>query len=386
MDSFLHKLVGLYELLNKRVSIEDTMEEINKTFKDFIPFDKISIVLIENTGSIYVQAVHSNYALVLKKGFSTSIHGTSLQNVISSKQHRVIHDYRKYLDENPNSQLTKLIMQEGILSSITCPLIANELCFGVIIFSSKNPNVYNDTCMRYANMISNNMAIVIEKSLLVDDLLIASITGFARLVEAKDSDTGLHIERMQNYSKLIALELQKNEKFSTIIDELFIENIFRFSPLHDIGKVGIADGILLKPAKLTPEEFEVMKKHTIIGGEVLKNASNNFIRNGRNFFDVGIDITLGHHEKYNGKGYPFGLSGDQIPLSARIVAVADVFDALTSRRVYKNAIAIDDATKIIVDEKGKSFDPDVVQAFCNTLDNVLDIFNKYQENIDFDRR
>lgn len=386
MNRFWYKLVGLYELLNKRVSIEDIMEELSKSFKDFVPFDRIGIILIDNAKNAYLQAVHSDYTPMLKKGFSTNISNASLENIVACKCARIINDYRTHLDENPDSEPTKLLLQEGILTSLACPLITNDICFGIIMFSSKNADIYKEAHKEYARMISNNMATVIEKNLLVDDLLIASITGFARLVEAKDSDTGLHIERMQNYSKLIAMELQKNGKYSNRIDDSFIEDIFRFSPLHDIGKVGIADGILLKPAKLTPEEFEVMKKHTLIGGQVLKSATNNLLRNGKDFFKNGIDIALYHHEKFNGTGYPFGLFEEQIPLSARIVAVADVFDALTSRRVYKNAIAVDEAVKIIVEEEGKSFDPEVVQAFLRILHEILDVFNKYQEGIDFDRR
>jgi len=222
--------------------------------------------------------------------------------------------------------------------------------------------------------------------LLVDDLILTSITGFARLVEAKDSETGLHLDRMQNYSKIIALEMQKTEPYQKIIDQTFIDDIVRFSPLHDIGKVGIADGILLKPSKLTPEEFEVMKKHTIIGSEVLKKASNNLLRNGKNFFDIGIEIALCHHEKYNGTGYPNGLVGEEIPLSARIVMVADVLDALTSKRVYKNAIAMEEAFYIIEQESGISFDPNIVKALLDSKERILDVYNRYQENIDFDRR
>jgi response regulator RpfG family c-di-GMP phosphodiesterase len=235
-------------------------------------------------------------------------------------------------------------------------------------------------------MIANQMAITIEKNLLVDELILTTIIGLARLVEAKDSDTGMHLERMQNYSRVIATTLRRIDKYKSIIDNQFINDIFKFSPLHDIGKVGIADGILLKPAKLTPEEFEVMKKHTIIGAEVLRKASTNLLQNGRHFFDMGIEIALSHHEKYNGKGYPYGLSGGAIPLSARIVTVADVFDALTSKRVYKRAMDLDFSLQMITDESGKSFDPDIVEALLNSKEQILEIYEKYHESIDIDRR
>lgn len=386
MENYLVELVKFYELLNKRISVEGTLRYAYHMFKEYIPYDRIGIALLGNEGNFYSQAVCSDYDPKLGKGFSLSTYDTSLNDIIITKKHRVINDYKRYLIEHPNSQATQLIVEEGIKSSIACPLITNEICFGILIFSSKNLGAYNNKHLEIAKMIANAVAITIEKNLLVDDLILTSITGFARLVEAKDSDTGLHLERMQNYTKTIAKKLQKNKKYKEIIDDSFIDNAYRYAPLHDIGKVGIADGILLKPAKLTQEEFEVMKRHTIIGAEVLKKASTNLLRNGKHFFDMAVEIALYHHEKYNGTGYPFGLSGDDIPVSARIVMVADVFDALTSKRVYKNALAIEDALKIIRAERGQSFDPDVVDALMEAKDEMLMIFKKYQENIDFERR
>jgi len=353
---------------------------------EYIPYDRIGIVLLDNEGNVYSQAVRTEYAPQLQEGFSVSLSDTSLKTVISSKEHRIINNYMDYYSQNPNSESTRLILKEGIMASVACPLVTNDLCFGVLLFSSKTPNIYSDYHVGIVKMIANQMAITIEKNLLVDELILTTIIGLARLVEAKDSDTGMHLERMQNYSRVIATTLRRIDKYKSIIDNQFINDIFKFSPLHDIGKVGIADGILLKPAKLTPEEFEVMKKHTIIGAEVLRKASTNLLQNGRHFFDMGIEIALSHHEKYNGKGYPYGLSGGAIPLSARIVTVADVFDALTSKRVYKRAMDLDFSLQMITDESGKSFDPDIVEALLNSKEQILEIYEKYHESIDIDRR
>lgn len=386
MNNFLNKLTSLYELLNKRVSIDETLEYIYNSFMEYIPYDRIGIVLLDNEGNVYSQAVRTEYAPQLQEGFSVSLSDTSLKTVISSKEHRIINNYMDYYSQNPNSESTRLILKEGIMASVACPLVTNDLCFGVLLFSSKTPNIYSDYHVGIVKMIANQMAITIEKNLLVDELILTTIIGLARLVEAKDSDTGMHLERMQNYSRVIATTLRRIDKYKSIIDNQFINDIFKFSPLHDIGKVGIADGILLKPAKLTPEEFEVMKKHTIIGAEVLRKASTNLLQNGRHFFDMGIEIALSHHEKYNGKGYPYGLSGGAIPLSARIVTVADVFDALTSKRVYKRAMDLDFSLQMITDESGKSFDPDIVEALLNSKEQILEIYEKYHESIDIDRR
>lgn len=287
--------------------------------------------------------------------------------------------------ENPLSEPTKLIIEEGIKSSITYPICSNGVCVGIIIFSSKQINTYDDKYLEMIKAITNSLAISIEKNLLVDELILTSITGLAKLVEAKDYDTGAHIERMQEYSKIIAISLSKKEKYENIINSKYIRDIYKFSPLHDIGKVGIADGILLKPGKLTPEEFQVIKTHTLIGEDVLKKSSNNLLRSGRHFFDMAIDIVVGHHEKFDGTGYPYGVSEHNIPLAARIVMVADVLDALTSKRVYKQPIDIDISIKMMDDEKGKMFDPDIIEALFESKNEILIIYEKARENIEWSR-
>ena len=386
MDNFMNNLVNLYELLNIGISIEGTVEYIFNSFGGYIPYNRIGIAMLDINGKVYSQAVQSDYVPLLKEGYSVDLPYTSLRALIKNREIRILNDYVEHLKQSPNSEPTKLIVDEGIRASIACPLVTNNICIGVILFSSKQKNIYDENHASMAKLIANFMAISIEKNLLVDDLILASITGFARLVEAKDSDTGLHLERMQSYSKIVAESLGKKNKYKNIVTDQYVKDIFKFSPLHDIGKVGIADGILLKPAKLTHEEFEVMKTHTIIGADVLKKASNNLLRSNRHFFDMGIEIVIGHHEKYNGKGYPHGISGDEIPISARIVAAADVLDALTSKRVYKNAIDLESSLQIIAEDSGKSFDPDVVEALFDSKTQVVDIYEKHRENIDLERR
>ena len=190
------------------------------------------------------------------------------------------------------------------------------------------------------------------------DMMIFSL---AKLAESRDNDTGRHLERIREFSKILAVELATHQKFESIIDQQFIDLIYMTSPLHDIGKVGIPDHILLKPGKLTDDEFEAMKLHTLIGGETLRAAAESHPE--ATFLQMALDITLMHHEKWNGKGYPHGLSGEDIPLSARIVAVADVYDALTTQRVYKPAFSHDEAREIILESCGSHFDPDIVEAF-----------------------
>ncbi len=190
----------------------------------------------------------------------------------------------------------------------------------------------------------------------------AIILALAKLAEHRDPETGAHLERVQEYCRLLSETLAADPRFAAVINKSFIETIVRSCPLHDIGKVGIPDRILLKPGRLTPDEFEIMKRHAAIGGDTIRNL----ITQGRtqDFLQMGMEIAYHHHEKYNGKGYPFGLAGAAIPLSARIVAVADVYDALTSKRVYKEAMPHEQAAAIIQEDAGSHFDPDVVAAFC----------------------
>jgi putative two-component system response regulator len=151
-------------------------------------------------------------------------------------------------------------------------------------------------------------------------------------------------------------------KFECVVDAQFVELIYLTSPLHDIGKVGIPDSVLLKPGKLTSEEFEIMKRHTLIGGETLFASATAYPETG--FIKMALDITMKHHERWDGTGYPFQLQGEQIPLCARIVSIADVYDALTTKRVYKDAYTHEDAVRIIYDSRGTHFDPDLVDAFA----------------------
>lgn len=189
------------------------------------------------------------------------------------------------------------------------------------------------------------------------------VTAFslAKLAESRDPETGQHLERMRRYVCELSIIMGSWEKYESVIDSAFMETIYYASPLHDIGKVGIPDFILLKPGKLSDDEFGVMKTHTMVGGDTLKAANDE--AGGSSFLEMGCEIAYFHHEKWNGQGYPFGRSGDEIPLAARIVALGDAYDALTTKRPYKEAFSHEKSRDIIVEAAGEHFDPDVVDAF-----------------------
>jgi putative two-component system response regulator len=190
------------------------------------------------------------------------------------------------------------------------------------------------------------------------DLVIFSM---AKLAESRDPETGAHLERIRSYARTIAEQLSHHERFRDVIDGDFIRTLYLTSPLHDIGKVGIPDSVLLKPGRLDKDEFEIMKQHTVIGSTTLDAALQT--HPSAEFLHFARDIAWTHHERYDGQGYPRGLVGEEIPLCGRIVALADVYDALTTRRVYKPAFSHATARRIILKEKGNAFDPDVADAF-----------------------
>lgn len=205
------------------------------------------------------------------------------------------------------------------------------------------------------------------------DLVIFAIS---KLVESRDYSTGNHLDKMRHYSKILAEYFYENGYHRDIINAVFIDNIFLTSPLHDIGKIGIPDHILLKADRLDDQEFEIMKTHTIIGYETLMAAATKGIK--ADYLQMSAEIALSHHEKWDGTGYPQGLKGDEIPISARIVALADVYDALVSKRVYKNAFPHDTARSIILRESGTHFDPMVVKAFLAKEEQFIEIGNRFK--------
>lgn len=213
----------------------------------------------------------------------------------------------------------------------------------------------------------------------------ATIMAMASLAETRDSDTGNHLHRTQYYVLALAKRLQSNPRFSASLDDRSIDAIYQSAPLHDIGKVGIPDHILLKPGRLTPEEFEIMKTHTVIGRDVII-AAERLITASDTFLSTARHITYCHHEKWDGSGYPLGLAGEDIPMAARLMALADVYDALISRRIYKEAIPHDMATAIILEGRGAHFDPDIVDAFLDVQNQFCEIAIRFSDSDEALRR
>jgi putative two-component system response regulator len=206
-----------------------------------------------------------------------------------------------------------------------------------------------------------------------------TILAMASLAETRDSDTGNHIRRTQYYIKLLAQKLKTHDRFWFFLNDQTIDMLFKTAPLHDIGKVGIPDRILMKPGRFTPEEFEIMKSHTTLGRNAIQHAENQLGMEVE-FLKLAKEIAYYHQEKWDASGYPDGIGGDDIPISARLMAVADVYDALISRRVYKEGMPHEKAVSIIIEGKGSHFDPDIVDAFVELAEEFRAVALRFSDS------
>ncbi len=235
----------------------------------------------------------------------------------------------------------------------------------------------NDRLELYTNELERLVSLRTRQLTATQDM---AVFALAQLTDSRDPGTGHHLMRMRAYSQTLAEELAEHGPYVDQVDQAFLENLYRASPLHDIGKVGIPDAILQKPGRLTVQELERMKQHVVIGAETLERSLGKV--EGSDFLIMAAEIARYHHERFNGAGYIEGLSGQDIPLSARIVAVADVYDALTSRRVYKPAYDVQNARSTILAESRAHFDPAIVEAFDRRFEDFLQIGTRLADGVD----
>lgn len=244
-----------------------------------------------------------------------------------------------------------------------------------LLFEARLKAEQTNKQLRQLQSILSDQKLTEQKIREISEAQNATIFAMAKLAEFRDEDTGGHLERVKEYCRLLADDLNRHSPYADLITAEFIDCIQHAAPLHDIGKVAIPDHILQKPEKLTPEEFDRMKTHTVIGADNLQLVYNNYP--GNLFVGMGIEIALYHHEQWDGSGYPDGLVGKNIPLPARIMALADVYDALRSDRCYRKAMSHEQARTIILEGDGRHFDPEVVMAFLR----VETIFAKTAEEM-----
>lgn len=232
----------------------------------------------------------------------------------------------------------------------------------------KEPISFHESFEELVCSLASQAAVAIRNAMLLEEIQQAHLDTIFRLSKAaeyRDEDTEVHLRRVTGYTMVISGKLGLSSEEIGLLKYA--------APMHDIGKLGVPDSVLLKPGKLTPEEFEQMKRHTLIGAKILEGSD-------QKLFQVAKEITLSHHEKFNGTGYPYGLKGEEIPFYGRIVALPDVFDALTSKRVYKPAFPVEQAVEMIREESGKHFDPVVVKAFLDSLEEIQQVKNREDQS------
>lgn len=334
------------------------------------------IVVVSSEDELLEQAEKGPHIILLELALP-SIGGyelcRKLKTNVSTRDIAII-----FLTNTINSQIEEAMFQAGASDYLLTPINA-------IVLENKlaRHSQLNELALFFSNqeeMLSREIA---RRNAKTNATQYATILTLASLAENRDDSTGDHIVRTQNYVQSLASSLQKNDRFKKALPDSAIDLICKAAPLHDIGKVAIPDNILLKPGKLTDEEYDIMKMHTLIAKVAIENAektSRQWVDKPSSFLQYAKDIAFYHHERWSGGGYPLNISGEEIPLVARIMAVADVYDALVSPRIYKTACSHETAVKIIMSESGKQFDPDIVTAFISVATNFKEIAEKYHDS------
>lgn len=274
-------------------------------------------------------------------------------------------------DMDNNIENSKAGETSGLVLKISAIIVALVLCFNITSNLEKHKNKLENKIetQKQEILIHNEKMLEIQNNI---------ITGMANLIENRDGDTGEHIKRTSAYVGLLANAAKEKGYYKNILTYNYIELLIKAAPMHDIGKICIPDAILKKPGRLTDKEFEIIKKHTTEGERIINEVLGNIEE--KEYLEIASEIACGHHEKWNGQGYPYGKKGEEIPLCARIMAIADVFDALISKRCYKNAMSIDEAFYVIENSSGSHFDPILTELFLNKKNEVIKI--ALNENID----
>ena len=361
-------------------NLDMLLVELFSSFRSRMSCDRIGLAFIDTTGNCIAETAITSFNItMLKPGFKEPIENTSLKDLIKERKPRIINDLQAYAAQKEGglSESGALILAEGIKSSITIPMFFEDKCLGFFFISSLKAGSYNEDIQGYAVRIINLLKQKFYTEYLLQQVISETSNSFVGLMEEKDNETSAHIKRMSRYSYIIAGAYHENIR---PLLPRFMREILWYAPLHDIGKVGIPDAILLKEAGLSTDERSKMKEHVLIGVRVMEKMNEQLVNIVTTpMMRTAVEIISGHHEKFDGTGYPAGLKGKDIPLAGRIVAVADVFDALTSKRPYKEAFSFEKAIDIIEKEMNSSFDPEVLSAFRSSLSEIRGVYDKLKE-------
>ena len=365
----------LSELDNKR-SLSEKLHSIHDVLrKQYKYVARIAVAVYDPKTDLLKTFIHSSGDATPLTHYQAKLsESQSLQEIVSTRRPRVVNDLSIF--SRGTHEHTKRIADIGYGSSYTMPMFYENDLFGFIFFNSFEKDVLTQDVLFYLDLFGHLIALVVVNDLASVRTLLSTVKAARDLTNFRDMETGSHLDRMSRFSRLIAKELTGKYNF----DDEFIERIFRFSPLHDIGKIGVPDKILQKPARLTNDEYEQMKTHARKGREIIDTILADFGLGGAKHLDMLRNIAEFHHEAIDGSGYPVGLHANEIPIEARIIAVADVFDALTSKRPYKDRWSNDDAFNLLRSLAGVKLDADCVNALINNLEEIERIQASFSEN------
>jgi len=364
------------ESINQHSSLKEKLVKAHESLKEVLPFiARISVTIYDTQTRTLRTFLDSNGEDESPlTNYQTALdNAPSLKAILDKGLPRVINNMLTF--EDGKHEHTKRIGRSGYAASYTLPMFDEGDFIGFIFFNSYETDVFNEKVLHELDLYGHIISLVVIKELSVINVLNAAVKTTGHITHLRDPETGSHLDRMSRYSRLIASMLANEYE----LDDDYIEHVFMYSPLHDIGKVVIPDSILLKPGPLTPEEMRTMKTHAVKGREMIDTLVNNFELHDIGSIDILRNIAEFHHEAVNGSGYPHGKSSNDIPLEARIVAVADVFDALTSRRPYKDAWSNEDAINKLKELSGETLDQDCVTALINSMDKVEEIQKQFRE-------
>jgi len=370
-----HHKDSLHELTQKsslREKLTATHRSLNQTFPFIV---RIAIAIYDPQTKVLKTFLHSSgddnpldhYQSLLENA-------PSLKEILEKGEPRVINDLYEY--EAGEHEHTHKIKEFGYAASYTMPIYNEGIFIGFLFFNSNKKDIFSESVLRQLDLYGHMISLMLINELSSIHTLTAAINTTGKLSHLRDPETGSHLDRMSRYSRIIANALADTYE----LNDTYIEHIFMFAPLHDIGKVGIPDNILLKPGPLTEEEMTIMKTHAHKGREMIDDLLNNFALVNFEHVDVLRNIAQSHHEAMNGTGYPLGIKGKEIPLEARIVAVADIFDALTSVRPYKKAWSNEKALDTLNELAGEVLDKDCVNALVKNMDKVLEVQRQFLED------
>jgi HD-GYP domain-containing protein (c-di-GMP phosphodiesterase class II) len=365
------------EELNKSAPLSEKLRYTHSVLKqrhDFL--DRIAVAIYDSQTDLLKTFIYSGGSDTMLTNYEFPLsRAGSLQEIVGTGQPRVVNDVSIFGAGDHDH--TRQIAAGGIGSSYTMPMYLNGVFFGFVFFNSYQTGCFRPEVLHDLDLFGHLVSLMVISGLTTFRTMLATVRAARNITSSRDLETGAHLDRMAHYARLIAVSLAAAHRF----DDEFIEHVFLFSPLHDIGKIGVPDHILRKPNRLTPEEFEIMKSHVAKGRQIIDAILQDFGLDSIRHAEIMRNIASYHHEAVDGTGYPNGLSGETIPIEARIIAVADIFDALTSRRPYKNGWSNNEAFAMLRELAGLKLDKECVEALIGNRDAIETIQAQFKEEM-----